>query len=74
MDTRNASFDLENKEKSQALFPGFSWLYYQKNDGNLLPWHEIKAQNGIVWKFEERFLTENADKTNHVGPVRYGYR
>ena len=34
----------------------------------LLPWHDIKAYNGIVWKHKETYLTEKAGKCSYVGP------
>ena len=40
--------------------------------GKLLPWHEVKAFNGIVWKHKEAFLTENADKCSYVGSGEFG--
>ena len=45
--------------------------YGVANRGKLLPWHEVKACNGIVWKHDEAFLTENADKCEYVGPREY---
>ena len=45
--------------------------YGTANRGKLLPWHEVKACNGIVWKHDEAFLTENAEKFDYVGPREY---
>ena len=45
--------------------------YGRANQGRLLPWHEVKACNGIVMKHDEMFLTENADKCSYVGPQWY---
>ena len=58
----------EYDESREANYKGYSWSYYRKFNGKLLPWHEVKACNGIVWKHDERFLTENANKCNYVGP------
>ena len=45
--------------------------YSAANWGKLLPWHEVKACNGIVWKHDEAFLTENAEKCSYAGLVPF---
>ena len=52
-----------NKEK---IFPHYHNEYYLNTKGNLLPWHEVKAINGIVWKYDEAYLTQNKDICSYV--------
>ena len=60
----------EYEAREHAIFPNYSVHYYLANNGRLLPWHEVKACNGIVWRHRETYLTENEDKCAYVGPPR----
>ena len=55
------------KDCYEAIFPNFDKNYYKYSDGRLFPWHEVKACNGIIWKYQEAYLSENADKCSYVG-------
>ena len=55
-DTQMEAFT--NREK---IFPYYHNEYYLQAKGNLLPWHEVKAINGIIWKYEEAYLTQNRE-------------
>ena len=63
--------DCDHKQQREAIFPKHSSVYYDSHDGKLLPWHDVKACNGIVWRHEKAYLTENADKCSYVGPPKH---
>ena len=71
----------EFDDQFELRFPNMSHDqigYGYANWGKLLPWHEAKACNGIVWRHDEAFLTENADKCDYAGfepinGVKYKY-
>ena len=56
----------ERYTDKEKIFPHFSIEYYLNTKGNLLPWHEVKAINGIVWKYDEAYLTQNKDICSYV--------
>ena len=60
----------EYEAREHAIFANYSIHYYSAYNGRLLPWHEVKACNGIVWRHRETYLTENEDKCAYVGPPR----
>ena len=49
-------------ERNERRFLGFSKSYYHAFGGRLLPCHEVKAQNGIVWLKNEALMIENTTK------------
>ena len=51
--------------KDKTIFMGFSKAYYNAFGGRLLPCHEVKAQNGIVWFKDEAFMMENTTKCGY---------
>ena len=56
----------ENYTNRRKIYPHYHNDYYRNTKGHLLPWHEVKAINGIVWKHEEAYLTQNKDICSYV--------
>ena len=57
---------MENYTNREKIFPHYNNDYYRHTKGHLLPWHEVKAIDGIVWKYEEAYLTQNKDICSYV--------
>ena len=68
------NWSLESSDESNAwssirgdtIFTGFSKRYYTLFGGRLLPCHEVKAKNGIVWFRDEARLIENTVKCGYA--------
>ena len=54
-----------NMSSNNFIFLGFSKAYYKAFGGRLLPCHEVKAQNGIVWLKNEALMIENTTKCGY---------